>query len=183
MHEQPSTPPVPQLFVNSAPAPGLTSNLTSMVVHVVEGRATAEVGVVSPLMPPMPRVGVEATRLSIDLPLGSTVFSGTLTQIETRMDEVAAQSKVLHARGTAPEWASDSAMPLHIGAELVSGSVRRSADGATARCVAATVELRFGSRVTLITGDPEFDGHFEVTEIWHRFDTAGGLRVEFVASG
>jgi hypothetical protein len=154
-----------------------------MVVHVVEGRATAEVGVVSPLRPPMPRVGVEATRLAIDLPSGGRAFSGKLTQIETRMDEAAAPSKVFYARGTAPERTSDSAVPLHIGAELVSGSVRRSADGATACCVAATVELRYGSRVTLITGDPEFDGHFEVTEVWHRFDTAGGLRVEFVATG
>ena len=131
----------------------------------------------------MPRVRVEATGLAIDLPSGGRAFSGKLTQIETRMDEAAVPSKVLYARGTAPERASDSAVPLHIGAELVSGSVRRSADGATARCVAATVELGYGSRVTLITGDPEFDGHFEVTEVWHRFDTAGGLRVEFVATG
>ena len=57
----------------------------------------------------------------------------------------------------------------------------RSANGATARCVAATAELRYGSRVTLITGDPEFDGYFELTEVWHRFNTADGLRVEFVA--
>jgi len=183
VHEQPSTSPVPQLFVNSAPAPGLTSSLNSMVVHVVEGRATAEVGVVSPVRSPLPRVGIEATSLAIDLPSGGRVFSGMLTQIETRMEEGAASSTVLYARGTAPDGASDSAVSLHIGAELVSGSVRRSAEGATARCVAATVELRYGSRVTLITGDPEFDGRFEVTEVWHRFDTAGGLRVEFVATG
>ncbi|MGZ8705740.1 MAG: hypothetical protein ACXWYB_13895, partial [Aeromicrobium sp.] len=139
MREQPHTSPVPQLFVNRAPAPGLTSSLVSMVVHVVEGRATAEVRIVSPLKPPMPRIGVTATTLAIDLPSGGRVFSGKLTQIETRMEEDAAPSKVLYARGTAPDGASDSAVPLRIGVELVSGSVRRSADGATARCVAATV--------------------------------------------
>ena len=79
MHEQPSTSPVPQLFVNCAPAPGLTSSLNTMVVHVVEAPATAEVGVVSPLRPPMPPVGVEATRLAIDLPFGGRAFSGKLT--------------------------------------------------------------------------------------------------------
>ena len=183
MHEHPSTSPVPQLFLDSEPAPGLTSSLNSMVIHVVEGRATAEVGVDSPLGPPMPRVGVEATRLAIDLPSGGRAFSGTLTQMETRMDEAAGPSKVLYASGTAPESASESAVPLHVGAELLSGSVRRSADGVTARCVVATVELRYGSRVTLITGDPEFDGQFRVTEVWHRFDTASGLRVEFLATG
>ena len=131
MHEQPSQPstsPVPQLFVDSAPAPGLTSSLNSMVVHVLEGRASAEVRVVSPLKPPMPRVGVEATRVAIDLPSGVRAFSGKLTQVETRMEETGAPSKVLYARGTAPEGASDSAVPLHIGAELVSGSVLRSAE-------------------------------------------------------
>ncbi len=183
MREQPHTSLIPQLVVNGAPALRLSSSLESMVVHVAEGRATAEVRVRSPLDSPTPRVGVEATRLAIDLPRGGRAFSGKLTHIETRMEEGAAPSKVFHARGTASDGASDSAVTLRIGAELVSGSVRRSAESATARGVATTVQLREGSRVTLITGDPEFDGDFEVVEIWHRFDTALGLRVEFRATG
>ena len=75
----------------------------------------------SPLKPPMPRALVEAIWLAIDLPPGGSAFSGKLTQIETRIDETGAPSKVLYARGTAPERASDPAVPLHIGAELVSG--------------------------------------------------------------
>ena len=95
MHGQPSTSPVTQLFVNSAPAPGLTSSLNSMVVHVVEARATAEVGVVSPLRPPMPRVGVDATRLAIDVPFGGGRGHAYARDVGVQVDVCPLQSQRL----------------------------------------------------------------------------------------
>ena len=172
---------IPQLVVNRAPAPGLSSRLVSVVVHVVGARATAEVDLTGPWDPAVARLDVGTTRLAIRLPSGSKLFSGKIAEVETRMGEDAATTTVLFARGSAPAGESDRVMPLRIGADLVSGAVRRGTEGATVRGV-STVQLHRGSRVRLLSEDAEVGGPFQVTELWSRFDTERGLRVEFIAT-
>lgn len=179
--QQPTGREIPQLVVDRALAPALSSRLVAMVIHVVGGRASAEVHLTGPSDPSVTRVEVGTTRLAIRLPSGDKLFTGRIAEVETRMGEDASTTVVLFARGSAPTRDSDRVMPLRIGADLVSGSVRRGTEGASARGV-TTVQLRYGSRIRLLSDEAEFEGLFQVTELWSRFDAQRGLRVEFVAT-
>jgi hypothetical protein len=171
-------------LVDGASDPHLARDLVAVVVHVLEdGRATAEVEVLGGVTQSDDRpVEVETSRLSVYEPSGDTLFEGHISEIEVRMPEGGPPSTVLYADGDAPLGMPGPVVPLHVGREIRSGSVRRRAGGSTARCVAVVPGLRPGSRVDLVTvPDPGIGGEFEVVEVWHRWD-ARGLWVEFVAT-
>ena len=153
-----------------------------MVVHVVEGRASAEIELAGPAPDLSLTIGgPEATELTIRLGQGEPTFTGTLLEVETRWPPDGAPTTVLRAEGQAADGGNASPVALRLGAEIVSGSVRRHAGGSTAHCIATGVALARGKAVDLVTQDPELDGRYEIVELWHRFDLVHGLRVDFVA--
>ena len=175
--------PAPRLFVNGAPSAELTGNLDSLSVHVVEGRATAEVVLVSPVHDaPSTRADIEQTSLAIRLSVDETCFSGRLTGIEARMSD-AGHRTVLFADGTSPDGGALARIPLRFGAEVEAVSVRHGTHTSTAHGVSTALGLRWNSRLSLTTVDPAFDGLFRVVELWYRFDTSRGVQVEFIATG
>ncbi len=154
-----------------------------MTVHVAgDAHANAELVLSGPHAgAPLRPVELETTTLSIDSS-GERVFSGRITELETRLPAGGEPVTVVHARGTAPEAGSTAITRLRFGAELVSGSVRRQVGGSTARCLTTERGLRLRSAIDVTTADPAFDGLFAVVELWHRFDARRGLWAEFVAT-
>jgi hypothetical protein len=171
---------VPQLLLDDVDVPELTRDLLSMLVHAANGESTAEVRVLGSVDS---RMELDTTELGIDVSAQRRLFSGRINAIESHHDADAPPSYVLMATGPAPDGSEGPSVTLRSGIELLSGSVRRTADAVTARCIAGPVDLCPGSPVTLVDGDPHFAGRYRVHEVWHRFDTAHGIRVEFVARG
>jgi hypothetical protein len=183
MGEQPTSLVLPQLVVGGEPLPHLARDLVSMVVHDVAGRATAEVELSgSPEDPPRGGDDLGAT-LAVRLWAAGDVFAGSIVEIELRHDAAGAPSTILRAAGQPPDDVRASPLSLRFGHEIQTGSVRRRADGSTAHCVVGAERLSLATPVTLVTQTPDFDGPFEIVELWHRFDLTDGLRVEFVAVG
>ena len=175
--------PAPRLFVNGAPSAKLTGNLETLSVHLVEGRATAEVVLVGLVHDaPSTRADIEQTSLAIMLSVDETCFSGRLTEIEARMSD-AGHRTVLFADGTSPDGGALASIPLRFGAEVEAASVRHGTHTSTAHGVSTHLGLRWNSRISLTTLDPAFDGLFRVVELRYRFDTSRGVRVEFIATG
>ena len=183
MSTAPFGPVVPQVLIDDGEASELTSALVSMVVHAADSEATAEVCIVGSVSSSSRRMSLGTTKLGIEVPGQGRLFSGLVEGLESRVDIGAATSSVVLAAGAAPDGSADPAVSLRTGRELLSGSVRRTADATTAHCLATTVNLRRGSPVTLLAADPDFSGDYRVTEVWYRFDAVDGLRVEFVARG
>lgn len=174
----------PQVVISRVGRRQLIPNLTSLVVHVSAARATAEAQILGRLDDmPSNRAAIEAERLAVVLPPQEEIFSGWLTGVETRVLPAIGHATALFSAGTGPLGSSRPSVPLRFGAEVESGSVRRRAQGLTAQCTTSARGLLLGSRIDLTTFDPEFDGTFEVVEIWYRFDATDGLRVEFKANG
>jgi hypothetical protein len=173
---------LPQVFIDGAEAPEVSRNVSSVVVHVTGGRASAKLEISGPLPDADAiRVDVPATALALMLTPDEECFNGHLTAVEARMPPAASPSTLLAAVGTAPRASSGPATPLRFGVEVESGTVYRNRRGSTARCVSSTPGLLVDGWVDLTTHDPAFDGSFQMVEAWYRFDAGRGFSVEFVA--
>lgn len=180
----PPTGVVPLILLDGLLAPEINRNLSSFTVHVLDGEATAEVGVSGPFPGVRAILSVPTTSLAVQLAADEACFTGPITGVETRIPPTGAPPVVaLFAEGKAPTDEHGPAMHMRFGSDIEWGSVRRDRDSSTARCVSIAPHLRWGSRIDLRTGDANFDGSFRVVELWYRFDTSRGFSVEFVALG
>lgn len=172
------TPVRPHLLVNGSEAPSLLRDLVSLQVHVTAGRDTAQVALAGPAEAALFDLDdVGNIRLEIQLLQDEEFFAGQLTAIE--MMSGADVRTVLHAEGSASDAVSPSPVPLSFDAETT-GSVRREADGWTARCTSSHLALRLNSRIALTTQHPAFDCQLRVIEAWYSL-TAQGASVDFLA--
>ena len=177
----PTTPTPPRFFVDGTLAKELARDLESLCVHVVDGKASAEVVLVGALPEYLSTDGVlERASLTIWLSPDAECFAGLLGQVEARILDDVDQRTVLFASGTSPEGSGMPTVPLQFGADVVSGSVRRGAESRTAHVVSTVPSLRWNSRISLTTPEPSFDGHFQIVELWYRLTLANGLRVELI---
>lgn len=177
----PLMPAFPQVSIDGVASTHLRTALSAMVVHVLAGRATADVEVVGTLVSDLvPGLQLGRTVMAVHVS-GEQLFTGELIELETRTSPSgAAPLLVLRAEGIAA-LEETGVVELRNGADLESGSVQHRVDGRTARGLTPRLGLRRGSTVILTTADPHFDGPFEVVELWHRWDATAGLRTEFLA--
>jgi len=171
----------PELLIDGVGGKRLSHGLQSIVIHALDGQANARIEVSGHLRDVLPRgfeFGTTAVGVRVD---GQDAFSGRLDEMELHAPEGHPPSLLLVASGSAHAVPGRRALPVRYGNELVALSVRRRASKTRARGVLTSLTVHCGSRLEVVTPDPAFDGSFTVVELWHRYDTAQGARIEFLA--
>lgn len=172
---------IPHLLVDGVGRHDLSAGLQSVVIHALDGGSDARIEVSGQVGDVFPR-GYAAGTTEVAVRLDEhEAFSGRVGELELRAPEGGPTSLLLAATGTARTATPRRAVRVRYGNELVSLSVRRRADRTRARGVLTSLIVHCGTRLRIDAPDPGFDGLFTVVELWYRFDTAQGARVEFVA--
>ena len=146
---------VPRLYLDGALAEDLGRDLESMVVHVADGHATAEVAVRGPL--PV-GLSVDAaqkpTSLVITLSPEDECFSGQIREAELRVRPDTGHRTGLFAARTSPDGAAKPLLPLILGQEVEWANVHRGLGSATAHAQTTLPSLRTSRRIALSTPEP-----------------------------
>ncbi|RYP88668.1 hypothetical protein EKO23_01900 [Nocardioides guangzhouensis] len=174
---------MPRVSLDGKVPPRLGVALESLVVHCKEGRGAASLTVDRESMPELRTlVSLGHTMLEVTL-AGASIFTGKAHGVDLLVREAAAPRVVLRAKGDDQPGGTIDPTPLRLDHEILSLVVRQRRGISRIRCVTTVLTLRHGCRVALTTADAAFDGSFQVTEIWHRFDGHHGARVEFIGEG